>query len=738
MKKKRTGVKPEKPPAAPRGAERRAGEKGVADETRSPDAQSPQKARPALQKLRAHQLELERQNEMLKHSIDVHTDGAYWMDSDNRFVYVNDAGCKALGYTREELLGMTVQAVNPRATDEAMKRVWARLRKEGSYSSETAHRRKDGSEFPVEITASHVQFGGREYNCGFARDITERKRVEATLKESNQLYRSLFENMLNGFAYCKMLFEQGRPYDFVYLAVNGAFESLTGLKNVVGKKVSEVIPGIRESNPELFDLYGRVALTGKPEKCELYIEALKMWFSVSAYSHEKEHFVAVFDVITERKRAETALVLAKEAAEAANEAKSRFLATMSHELRTPLNAILGFTDLLAAAPNLTDEQCVWLRLVRQAGQDLQSLIGSVLDLARIEADKIAISRQPLSLRQTIREMTASVSLMAKKKDLRLKWEVAPELPDNVMADGLRLRQVLLNLLVNAIKFTECGGIALRVQDGRAARRRREPSGDEAVLLFVIQDTGIGIAADRQSSIFEAFTHADQEHAVRYGGVGLGLAIARRLVELMDGQIWVESPSPPLPPSPSSIGSTSSEPASSGVRRAGRTGVEGRGSTFFFTVLVGLGSAAVQESEKPGVVPAGGIAPLRVLVVDDEPTSRLLAEVLARKAGHAVRTAEDGRQAVALTEKEAFDLVLMDVRMPGMDGLEAARTIRERDRRSGRHTVIIGVTAYAMKGDREQILEAGMDGYLAKPIREPELLEAIRQAMASKSASPSVG
>ncbi|MFI5379517.1 MAG: PAS domain S-box protein [Tepidisphaerales bacterium] len=251
--------------------------------------------------------EIEKRIELLKHSVDVHYDGAYWTDSQGKLIYVNDRGCKVLGYELGELTGKMLDAVNPRATAERMKGVWETLRRDGFYKGESLHRRKDGTEFPVEVITSYIRFRGEEYTCGFARDISERKRMEETLRASEEHYRSLFEHMLNGFAYCRMLFEQGHPHDFIYLEANSAFESLTGLKNVVGKRVSEIIPGLRESDPELFEIYGRVALTGKPEKFERYVQGLQMWFAISVYSPKKEHFAAVFDVVTDRKRAEEGL-----------------------------------------------------------------------------------------------------------------------------------------------------------------------------------------------------------------------------------------------------------------------------------------------------------------------------------------------------------------------------------------------------------------------------------------------
>jgi len=398
----------------------------------------------------------------------------------------------------------------------------------------------------------------------------------------------------------------------------------------------------------------------------------------------------------ERLRAEQELILAKEAAVKANRAKSEFLANMSHELRTPLNPILGFTELMVLAHNLTAEQRTWLKLVNQRGSDLLQLIDAILDLSRIEAEKVVIERRPLALRSTIRDLIASVIPLAAKKGLRVEQDIAPELPEECLADGLRLRQIILNLLNNAIKFTPAGSITMTVQDGRASRLGRSPETDEAALLFSIQDTGIGIPLDRQADVFEAFGQVDTPNSVNHGGgAGLGLPIASRLVGLMGGTMWLES-----------------QP--------------GKGSTFFFTVIVGVREATPGLITLDESVIVGQLKPLTILIVDDDPTSVLFAETLLNMAGHKTLTAGNGQQALALMVAEAFDVVLMDVQMPIMDGVEATQAIRTMERQSGRHTQVIALTAFALRGDRERFLAAGMDGYLSKPMKVHELMAALNR------------
>ncbi|NCC53396.1 MAG: PAS domain S-box protein [Spartobacteria bacterium] len=426
--------------------------------------------------------------------------------------------------------------------------------------------------------------------------------------------------------------------------------------------------------------------------------------------------MASFSDITERKRAEEALREANlqlehtarqalelaEKAEAANVAKSQFLTTMSHELRTPLNPILGFTELLDAAPNLTEQQRSWVGIVRQRGRDLLNLISAVLDLSKIEANRIVLQPAPLALRPIVSDMIASITPMADEKNLRVEYEVAPDVPEFLVADGLRLRQIILNLLNNAIKFTLTGCISLRVQHGRETRMERRPKEDEIALLFRIQDTGIGIPSDRQAVIFDRFTQADPSHAVDYGGgAGLGLAIASRLVQLMGGKMWVES-------------------------------APGEGSAFFFTILAGVDKNASTTDEARGAAAPSSGRSLRVLIVEDDPGSLTLAESAMYRAGHTFLSAKNGEEALALAKAEPFDAVLMDIEMPVMDGLTATRMMR--DPQTGiknPNLPIIAMTADALPGDRERCLAAGMDDYITKPL-SPQALNAMLDNCCSAS------
>ncbi|MBH9552329.1 ATP-binding protein [Inhella gelatinilytica] len=365
---------------------------------------------------------------------------------------------------------------------------------------------------------------------------------------------------------------------------------------------------------------------------------------------------------------------ALELAEAATRAKSAFLAVMSHEIRTPMNAVLGMAELLTLSP-LDDEQQEHLRTLQQAGQSLLVLINDILDFSKIEAGKLDLEHREFSLRRELEATWALFLPTAQAKGLQLELEGLGSLPDPVQGDSTRLRQVLANLLSNAIKFTAQGTVALRVGAAREAA-------DHWTLHVEVQDTGPGIPVDRQSRLFQAFSQVDTSTTREFGGTGLGLAICASLCQAMGGAIGVDS-------------------------------APGSGSRFWFHIQLGNGTTqSALASHPPAAGPSQDWVNWRVLVVDDHPVNRMLAQRLLAKLNLKADLAEDGRQALAAVERQAYDVVLMDMQMPVMDGMQATRAIRALSLAS--QPFIIALTANAYEADRQACLAAGMDDFMSKP------------------------
>jgi signal transduction histidine kinase/CheY-like chemotaxis protein/streptogramin lyase len=392
-------------------------------------------------------------------------------------------------------------------------------------------------------------------------------------------------------------------------------------------------------------------------------------------------------LVVQRQKREIERLLAE--AKQTSEMKSEFLANMSHEIRTPLNGVLGMTDLVLAT-HLQPEQREYLKTARQSAESLLTILNDILDFSKIEAGRLELNPVEFSLAHCLERTRKMFALPVQSKRLQYTTHVDEDVPDALVGDPDRLNQLLLNLVGNAVKFTHEGGVAVRVH--------RESSGDALLLHFAVQDTGIGIPAEKCGVIFDAFRQADGSTTRKYGGTGLGLAICSRLAQLMGGRIWVESEL-------------------------------GCGSTFHFTAQFRAAEAHAETSRqlrKLGVAVAAQplAAHLRILLAEDNAVNQRLTTRLLERRGHSVKVASTGRQALEMLEKDAFDLVLMDVQMPDMDGLQATAAIRAREHGAGRHTRIVALTAHTMKGDRERCLEAGMDGYLSKPVNADELIDAV--------------
>ena len=401
--------------------------------------------------------------------------------------------------------------------------------------------------------------------------------------------------------------------------------------------------------------------------------------------------IALATKTNELQRANQALELALARAQAANLAKSEFLAHMSHEIRTPINGIVGSVDVLKLS-NLDEEQSEFLGYIQSSVKNLLAIVNGILDLSKVEAGMIELEQAPFSLRDCLNEVIGTQLATVRGKGLALHAEVDPDVPNLLVGDQLRLQQIVLNLLSNAIKFTRRGEITIRAA--------RVPNADARILLrFSVRDTGIGIDPQRLARIFAPYVQAEAAIARKYGGTGLGLSICSKFVELMCGRLWAES-------------------------------AVGEGSTFHVEIpFAAVDDGADNRNPAAAEGDDSWQGPLlRVLIAEDNEINAKLTKRMLRQVCHEVLCVENGEEAVRVWELGGIDLILMDVQMPVMDGIEACRVMRERARDGGVHVPIVALTAYALSEDREWFLTRGFDGYVAKPVTPDALLREMRNCL----------
>lgn len=534
---------------------------------------------------------------------------------------------------------------------------------------------------------------------GFAivRDITKRRQVEAALQQSEERFREAFDTVRETNEILQAVI-RASPLAINIVAVDGtvklwnpASERIFGWSEaeVLGKPLPVIPPDLQASFPEWLQ---KELTTGIPTAVEVQRmhksgRILDVSLCTATLRDSLGRVIGSLGIlqdISDRKQIQAQLEQAKEAAEAANRTKSDFLAMMSHEIRTPMNAVIGMTGLLLHTP-LSVQQRDFVETIRNSGDTLLTIINDILDFSKIESGNLELEEYPFCLQTCLEEAIELLAPQAAAKGLRLSYEISSTVPEGIIADITRLRQILWNLLSNAVKFTEQGEVRVVVT-----------TQDPGMLVFAVRDTGIGIPADRLDRLFKPFSQVEASVTRRYGGTGLGLVISRRLAELMGGSISVSSQ-------------------------------EGQGSTFEFTIVAPAATDLALNAPAMPIVEIGPELaqrlPLRILLVEDIAVNQKVALKMLRQLGYRADVANDGEEALAALQRQPYDVVLMDVQMPRMDGLDATRRIC-RERAVGLRPWIIAMTAHARPENREECLQAGMNDYLSKPIR----LEALAAAL----------
>ena len=585
------------------------------------------------------------------------------------FSDVNNVACKRLGYTREELLSKTPVDISKDKDPDYNKQLEIRLKTDGNANFQTAYIKKDGTELPVEVNALRLTIDGNNFYIAIARDITEKKYAEEALRKSEHLYRLLADNV----------------------------------HDVIWTTDDKLCPKHVASSPFSNDHFKLLILTqDKSLHWESEIRTASgefIWVEsiASPLPESANHFTGVIGVtrnISSRKKIMLELEAAKEQAFAANMAKSEFLANMSHEVRTPMNGVLGMLQLMTMT-SLDDEQFEYVETAMASGESLLTIINDILDYSKIEAGKLQMTPEKFRIRDLIKPLIRSFKTAINHQKVSLLCSISPEVPNILVADHVRIRQILYNLVGNAVKFTEQGEIHVGI------RTLEEIGSNSLKLECTISDTGIGVPEDVGEELFEPFTQIESPRQKKVNGTGLGLSIVKQLVTRMEGTVQLKRN-------------------------------EAQGTTVTFTLVVGKGESLPEPEyiSIPTPILTSPSRRLSTLVVEDEQINQHILQAILTKLGHRSTIANDGYVALELLKTHKFDIILMDVQMPKLDGIATTKIIRESEKyRHVQDIPIVALTAYAMAGDKDKCLEAGMDSYLAKPVDIKALEKSLKRLTA---------
>jgi PAS domain S-box-containing protein len=754
-------------------------------------------------------------------------EGIYLHDLKGNIIDANNEAVHQSGYSKEELLNLTVFDFLPadRKREDIIHQ-WTHRPPGTSVTQETQHIHKSGKIYPVEITATNVFFGSEELILVTVRDITERKKIEKMEKENLERMATIINNIDTGII---MIDAETKEI----IDANPIAEKLIGLpkEKITGNLCNTFVCADNKDKCPVIDMHQKISKS----ECTLHkhdgTEIPIVKSAIAVKMNDRRYIIESFYDLSDRKEIEKKLIEAKNAAEETTQAKSDFLANMSHEIRTPMNGVIGMTRLLTDT-HLDEQQRHYVETIKMSGEVLLELINDILDISKIEAGKLELEELNIDLNDTLEEVASLLSMRISDKDLELICMAEPGVPMNITTDPVRLKQIIINLGSNAIKFSHQGEVVILIS-------LDSETDSQATLLFTVTDTGIGIPDDKKKLLFQKFSQVDASTTRNYGGTGLGLALSKQLVELMNGEIGVES----------EIGKGSKfwfkvtfdkhsckdgkkvctdvlngmhalivddnktnrevltkllsswnmrvEEASSGASalnallKSHKSGdpyqivlldmqmpemdglLLGRiiksdkdikdvhlimlGSTIessdiweenkdYFNAYITkpvkvselfnrLYEIAVGKKQQNYPAMSGDIAEqnsnlnknVRVLLVEDNAINQRVAQGLLQKIGITADVANNGLEAIEALEKKEYDLVLMDVQMPEMDGLEATKNIRNKESSVLNHDIpIIALTAHAMKGDKEHCKEAGMNDYLSKPINPKSLVRIIEK------------